>query len=359
MKRKIVFYIAGLQRGGAERVITNLAGYFQRTGYEVTFFTDCVLEKEYPLADGIVREIVGYEPTGKRIRDMFRRITVIRDAYQRIKPDVVVSFIGKTNIRAILAAAGTGIPVVVSVRNDPDREYYSRAMRILAKLLFGQAAGVVFQTEDARAWFGKRVQKKSAILPNPLQEKVIRPRFEGERADEIVAVSRLEKAKNHKMLLQAFAKIEKQFPDTMLKIYGNGSRREPLEELAKELGLTGRVQFLGDREDAVEQIYRSRLFVLSSDHEGMPNALLEAMAMGLTVIATDCPCGGPRMVIQNEINGLLVPVGDVDALAEAMRKVLADRELSEKLGRNAHKLSGEMAPERVHKAWQDYIEGVS
>ncbi|NLL79396.1 MAG: glycosyltransferase family 4 protein [Clostridiales bacterium] len=359
MKRKIVFYIAGLQRGGAERVITNLAGYFQGIGYEVTFFTDCVLKKEYTLADGIAREIVGYEPTGKRIRDMFRRITVIREAYKRIKPDVVVSFIGKTNIRAILAAMGTGIPVVVSVRNDPDREYYSKAMRILAKLLFGQAAGVVFQTEDARAWFGKKVQKKSAILANPLQEKVIRPRFEGERADEIVAVSRLEKAKNHKMLLQAFAKIEKQFPDTVLKIYGNGSQRETLEKLSAELGLIDRVQFMGDREDATDLIYRSRLFVLSSDYEGMPNALLEAMAMGLTVIATDCPCGGPKTVIENEENGLLVPVGDVDSLAAAMKKVLSDDKLSEKLGRNAHKLSEQMAPERVHKAWQEYIEGVS
>ncbi len=359
MNRRIVFYIAGLQRGGAERVISNLANYFHGIGYQVTFFTDCILEKEYALAEGIERVCVGYEPTGKRLADMIRRITVIREAYLRVKPDVVVSFIGKTNIRAILAAMGTGIPVVVSVRNDPDREYYSKILKILAKVLFSKASGVVFQTTQARAWFGKGVQKKSTVLVNPLTESVIRPRYEGERANEIVMASRVEKVKNHRMMLEAFAQVSPEFPETILKIYGDGSQKEKLQQYVRELGLEGQVMFLGDQDDIPDQIEKSRLFVLSSDVEGMPNALMEAMALGIAVIATDCPCGGPRTLIQDGENGLLVPVGDVAALAAALRKVLSDRALEEKLGRNAWKLSKQYAPEKVNRAWKDYLDLVA
>ena len=358
MKRRIVFYIAGLQRGGAERVLADLANFFVHNDYDVTVFTDCLLEKEYYLEPGIRREVVGYEPTGKRLTDMVKRITTIRKAYLRVKPDVVVSFIGKTNIRAVLASFGTGIPVIVSVRSGPQREYYSAAMKILAKCLFGFAAGTVFQTEGAKDWFGKRVQKKSVILANPLHDSVIRFRYDGARADEIVAVGRLVEVKNYRLLLKAFAQIADKYPGTVLKICGDGPERENLLQYVKELAIDSRVLFMGDCDNVPDAIYRSRLFVLSSDVEGMPNALLEAMSMGLAVISTDCPCGGPRAVIQNGQNGILVPVGDDAALAEAIDRVLSNPGLEESLGKNAHKIQERLSPEKVNEQWREYIESV-
>lgn len=357
--KKIVFYIAGLQRGGAERVIANLANYFDGIGYDVTMFTDCLLKKEYSLNSGIHREIVGYEPTGKRGRDMIRRITVIRDAYKKVQPDVVVSFIGKANIRALLASIGTKIPVIVSVRSTPQREYRTKVMKILAKLLFGRAAGIVFQTEGAKSWFGKKVQKKSAILSNPLQQDAIRPRFEGKRANEIVTVGRVEKVKNHRMLIEAFCRISPEFPETVLKIYGDGQERAALERLIQEKNMQEKVFLMGDHDNIPELIYQSRIFVLSSDAEGMPNALMEAMALGLAVVSTDCPCGGPAAVIRHGENGLLVPPGDTEAMERALREILSDTEKEERFGKEAHKLGEELSPERVNKSWQDYIERVS
>lgn len=357
--KKIIFYIAGLQRGGAERVIANLANYFDGIGYDVTMFTDCVLAKEYPLNKSVHREIVGYEPTGKRGRDMLRRIMVIRDAYKKVQPDAVVAFIGKTNIRALLASFGTGIPVIVSVRSTPQREYRTKAMRILAKLLFARAAGVVFQTEGAKAWFGKTVQKKSAILANPLHPDAVRPRFEGKRTNEIVTVGRLERVKNHRMLIEAFCQVSTEFPETVLRIYGDGQERKALEKLIEEKNMQEKVLLMGDHDKIPELIYQSRIFVLSSDAEGMPNALMEAMALGLAVVSTDCPCGGPAMVVRHGENGLLVPIGDAKAMAEALRELLSDAEKEERFGREAHKLGEELAPERVNKAWQDYVERVS
>ena len=359
MRRKIVFYIAGLQRGGAERVIANLANYFDQQNYQVTMFTDCILEKEYELNSGIKREVVGYEPTGKRVADMVKRVTVIRTAYQKIRPDVVVSFIGKTNIRAILASFGTGIPVIVSVRSTPQREYRSKAMKLLARILFCHAAGVVFQTEGAKQWFGKRIQKKSVILSNPLQEDAVKPCYEGERANEIVTVGRCEKVKNQKLLVEAFLKIAEEFPDTVLKIYGDGAEREALERYAKGQPGGERVLFMGDCDGIPDLIYHSRIFALSSNQEGMPNALMEAMALGLSVVSTDCPCGGPATIIRDEENGLLVPVGDADAMAEAFRKILGNPSFEEKLRKNAAKLGQELAPEKVNREWMEYIESVS
>lgn len=358
MSRKIVFYIAGLQRGGAERVLSNLANFFSWSGYEVTVFTDCFLEKEYALDARIRREKVGYEPTGRRLTDAVKRIAVLRDAYRRVSPDVVVSFIGKANIRAILASPGTGIPVVVSVRNLPEKEYRTAALRLLAKTLFGFAAGVVFQTREARDWFGARVRKRAVILPNFLQESVMRPRYEGERQNEIVAVGRLVKAKNHRLLLQAFAQIAGEFPDTVLRIYGDGAERGALEQDIARQGLQRRAFLMGDCEAIPDRICRARLFVLPSDYEGMPNALLEAMALGLPVIASDCPCGGPRAVIRNGENGILVQTGDVAALSGAMRRLLSDPAFADRLGRCASRIQEELAPERVSRAWQTYLEGV-
>jgi glycosyltransferase involved in cell wall biosynthesis len=183
------------------------------------------------------------------------------------------------------------------------------------KYLYKKADGFVFQTEDAAKYFEGIIKCDSKIIPNPINPKFIKEPYKGEREKNIVTVGRLESQKNQKMLIEAFGKIESKYPEYSLLIYGDGSKKEELQDLIKEKGLENKVILKGKIDDVENVIDKAKMFVLSSDYEGMPNALMEAMALGLPCISTDCPCGGPRYLMENGKSGLLVPVGNSDAMA--------------------------------------------
>lgn len=354
-------YVNSLAKGGAERVAVNLANYFHESGFESVLVTSRVFEDEYPQPEG-VRRIVAEEEQGEiknRAAYFWKRFRGIRAVWKKERPDLIVSFIGKVNFMALMTTFGMRIPVVVSVRSDPHKEYPSKLMRLLSKTLYLRAKGVIVQTPDAKQYFPGYMQKKVTILPNSLNPRFMRPRFEGKRRNEIVSVGRLDPNKNQQMLIHAFANIADDFPDMQLVLYGDGlpenSTRGALEELSRVLGLQSRIRFMGRRNDVEQQIYESRIYVLTSNIEGMPNALLEAMSLGLACISTDCPCGGPRTVIRDGENGLLVPVGDIAALEQALRRILSDPGLEERLGVNASAIQKDLAPERVNQMWMDYI----
>jgi len=360
-KKKLAFYINGLGKGGAERVVVNLSGYFVQKGYEVVLVTSRYREDEFAQPEGtkrIISETI--EPGSMNPVSYFcRRFRNIRLIWKAERPDVLVCFIGKCNVIGLITSWGLKIPVYVSVRSDPNQEYASKLMRLLSKTLFARAKGIIVQTEDAGNYFPKYLRNKTVILPNSLDERFLVPRFEGIRRNEIVSVGRLDENKNQKMLIDAFAALSGDYPDWQLKIYGDGthnvSTRGQLEQQIHKLHLENRVSLMGRHADIPEQIWKSRIYVLTSNFEGMPNALLEAMALGLACIATDCPCGGPGTVIRDGENGLLIPVGDEQALEEALRKVMDNPALEERLGKNAHKLGEELAPERVNRAWEEFV----
>ena len=360
-KKKIAFYINGLGKGGAERVTVNLARHFVSKGYEVVLVTSRYCEDEYEQPQGTRRIISETIEPGSRnpVSYFYRRFQYIRNIWKTEKPDVLVCFIGKCNVIGLLTSWGLGFPVFVSVRSDPKQEYASKLMKLLSKTLFGKARGIIVQTQEAKNYFPSFMQKKTVILPNSLDERFIRPRFEGTRRNEIVSVGRLDENKNQKLLIDAFAAIAEDYSEMVLKIYGDGthnvSTRDSLQQQIEELHLEHRILLMGRHSDIPEQIYESRIYVLTSNFEGMPNALLEAMALGLACISTDCPCGGPRTVIRDGENGLLIPVGDEEALEKALRKLLDDRDLEEKLGRNAHRIGEELSTDRVNASWESFI----
>lgn len=357
-KKKILLYCSSLAKGGTERVVVNLVEYMKNSGIEVTVVTQYLSEDEYALPSGIPRifsEITEAEEKKSRIGNFFARYRKLRGIWKSQQPDCILSFIGKNNIMAIVAALFTGIPVVVSVRGEPKDEYYSLLLRFLAKTLFALAAGVVVQTNDARDFFPAYIRRKAVILKNPLTPSFIKPRFEGKRDGNIVAVGRTVGFKNQKMIIRAFTQIADEFPQAYLIIYGEGECRGKLQELAGQLGIAERVSLPGAVEDVSERIYRSSIFVLSSNNEGMPNALLEAMCLGIPCISTDCPCGGPGELIKDGENGLLIPVGDEDALADKLRMLLSDEEAAERIGRQAAKLSEVYNPDNVNREWLTYL----
>ena len=353
--KKIMFYINAIHDGGAERVMVNLAKYFSENGYDTTLVTSFRDTWEYPLAATVRRLTLEEEEIKQsRIKRNFSRIKKLRDLCKSEKPDILVSFMEEPNFRAILATRGLPVKTLVSVRNDPNKEYAGKLGWFVGKALLPMADGCVFQTSDAQTWFPKRLQKKSRIIYNAVKEdfyKLIRNPVRG----EIVTCGRLTGQKNHAMLISAFAEVVKRYPYASLKIYGEGSLRETLQEQINTMGLQGKVLLVGAINDVEKALETAELFVLSSDYEGMPNALMEAMAGGIPCISTDCPCGGPKELLG--IDSLqLVEVGNEKSLTDKIIKVFKDEELREKMCSISRLKALRFTPKTVYTQWADYVK---
>lgn len=338
--------------------MVNLAEYLHKNHYDVILVTQYKKEMEYDLSPEIRRvysEPEEHELQGGRIHNFLARFMKLRSIWKIYKPDVILSFLGKNNLMAIVTSAFLPSRVAVSVRGEPTMEYEGKLMQFLAKLVFFFADGIVLQTKQASEFFPNIVRKKAVILPNPINPVFLEKRYIGEREDVIVTAGRLDENKNHAMLIHAFAKIAGEYPTTNLVIYGEGESREKLESLIAEKGLTERISMPGSVTDIAERICKARIFTLTSNTEGMPNSIMEAMALGIPVVSTDCPCGGPATLIEDGVNGLLVPVGDAFALSDAFRKILSDREFAEKIGENAHNIAQNMNPDKVNSEWEEYL----
>lgn len=355
---KIMFYINAIHAGGAERVMLNLAKFFSENGYDAILVTSFRDTWEYPVSPMVKRySLEEQEIRQSKIARNFSRIAGLRCLCKKERPDVLIAFMAEPNFRAILATAGLKTKTIISVRNDPNREYRRKLHRIAARLLFPFANGCVFQTEEASEWFPQKLQNKSRIIMNAVKEQF----FDLERKpriNEIVTCGRLDTQKNHRMLIRAFFHVHQKVPTSKLRIYGEGMEREKLQAEIVRLGLEQCVVLEGQIDDVENALTHGDVFVLSSDYEGMPNGLLEAMAAGLPCISTDCPCGGPSQVIQDGESGLLVPVNDAERMAEAILKLLGDREKMRVLGGNARKEAERFRPEIVHREWENYVREV-
>ena len=382
-EKSIAFYIGGLCIGGAERVICNLAEYFYSEGYRVTMVTKVRDEKEYELNPGIKRiiaDITPEEETASRIRNLFARIAKLKRIWKEVKPDVIVSFIRKNNLMAIASAAPLGIPVVVSVRSAPERELKGFGFKTISFLLFRQAAGVVLQTREAYNFFPGYIRAKAVVLPNSINPDFLKASEEltlattinhdkkmtvydripsSVKEKRIITVGRIDDNKNQRLLVEAYVKIADYYPDWSLELIGDGSGRKTLEEYVTTLPCKDRISFTGAVDDVAKRMSEASIFVLPSKIEGMPNALIEAMVMGMACISTDCPCGGPRdLIAADETNGVLVPVDNVDAMAMALKRLIINDTLRESMGDNARKIITTLHPDTVNKQWKNYIENV-
>lgn len=350
--KKIMLYINVIYGGGAERVMVNLAKYFSENGYDTTLVTSFWNTWEYPLAPTVRRlTLEETEIKQSRIKRNLSRIKKLRALCKSEKPDILISFMQEPNFRAMIATRGLPVKTLVSVRNDPNKEYAGKLGWFVGKVLLPMADGCVFQTGDAQKWFPKRLQKKSEIIYNAVKEEFYSVERKPIRG-EIVTCGRLTEQKNHKLLINAFAKVQKAYPFAVLKIYGEGTLREELQDHIDALNLNEKVFLMGATNNVAKALETADLFVLSSDYEGMPNALMEAMAAGVSCISTDCPCGGPRELFAEELSDKLVQCGNVEELAEKICKALeaAENGIKEKNRAEIFK------PDRVNQTWKNYID---
>jgi glycosyltransferase involved in cell wall biosynthesis len=359
MKRTFVIYSLGT--GGAERVMSVMANYFADRGDEVSIVT---------LDDGSappffeLRAPVRWQPLGMgrasgspfvRVWNAQRRLLALRRRIQANDPDVVVAFTDRINILVLIATIGMGTPVIVSERNDPTQHHAGAIFGVVRRITYRRAQSIVTQTNAVASYFRPPLRAKTSVIPNPAPPPPARPAVDSRNGAEMMAMGRLTEAKGFDLLLRAFATIAGQHSDWNLTIWGEGALRSSLERLREELGLAERVRLPGRTATPALEMQRADLFVLSSRYEGFPNVLVEAMACGTPVVSFNCP-SGPADIIEDGVNGRLVPPQDVEALASAMSSLMSDEQERQRLGANAERVTETFSLERVMNMWERVMD---
>ncbi len=353
---KLLFITASLNSGGSERVMSLLANMFSQKGnnVEIVCLNKPVVfyQMDEKVTVSLVSNILGSN-------NLLKKAWWLRKHVSDEKPDAVIAFMTSIYCMTLLSLFGLHIPVITSERIDPN---HSDALRKLLRMIFlPLTAHHIVQTEQIKAYYPKFIRKKTSVIFNPVRDEVFsqpisspkeRDGQRNEIQDElqvqglnvvscvqcssvddtllpkmnrIISVGRLTEQKNQKMMIQAFAKVSEGFPDWQLVILGEGPLRSSLELLVKSLQLEGRVLMPGRTEHVIDELRKSKVFCLSSDFEGMSNAMIEAICVGLPIVTTNV--SGVSELVEEGKGGYMVPCGDVDQLAQALQKVMSNNNL--------------------------------
>lgn len=318
--------------GGTERVISLLTNEYVKLGYEVSIMQFAGYEHAYELNDRV--EDFSVAPRSKgNLFVMLKRLVKMRRYFKKNPDCYIFAFCVMGAVFSVLTTWGMQHRILVAERNSPE----SCNVKRLRNWAYRRAAKITFQTEEGIGYFPKEIAMKAVVIPNPV-DATVPERYKGDRRHRVVTVGRLHKQKNHELLLNAFADFGIKFPDYELHVYGQGELESVLKEKAEVLGISDRVVWHGFCADVREEIKDAGMFVLSSDFEGISNSMIEALAMGIPTISTDCPIGGARIYIRDGESGILVPTGDKLALSAAMCRVAGDSDFAAKISENAARI---------------------
>lgn len=353
--------IADLGSGGAQRVFTDLANHWARAGVRICVVTMSRRDDDFFSLDPTVDRIsIGGLAASRNLVDQLHanigRLLSLRRAMRQARAKCVISFIGTVNILSVMAAVGLGVRLVICERNDPSRQSLGRPWDILRRWLYRRADVVTANSRGALDALRSFVPAaKLAFVPNPLP---LPPAGRGADPDarRVLNVARLNQQKAQDVLLKAFAKVYAAGApcDWQLVIVGEGEERENLVRLSEQLGIKDAVEFAGRVKDPYDYYSEAGLFALPSRHEGTPNALLEAMSIGLPVIVSD-GSSGPLDYVVNDETGLVVAVDDVEALAQALARLMTDRALRCRLGEAARHRVNSGDRQAAYSAWQEAV----
>lgn len=393
-KKSIIFFIDSLGGGGAERVVSVLSSRLVQTGrydvrvamlrkvpaaYSLDERVQLLYVQDMPVISRFGRMVQWIFSVYKRIRQgVFKRLMTRLGCYQKMPKleetlfymyaryalpyreylrqnlcCTAFGFLIRSNIAMLMAAKGLDVKTVFCERNNPVRpDMPANIMKIRDRIVH-RCKAAVFQTEEERDYY-TMLRCPMAVIPNPLKEG-LPDRFAGERRKEIVNFCRLNKQKNIPLLIDAFELLYRDHPDYTLRLYGRGEEKENLIALTREKGLEHAVFFEDFAPDVHERIRDAAMYVCSSDFEGLSNSMLEAMAIGMPCVCTDCAGGGARMMIRDHVNGILTPVGDVEALYRGMKEIVENPALAESLSREAAKVREQLSIEKIVDRWESMI----
>lgn len=348
--KKIAIVAHGLSNGGAERVAALLANKFYEIGYEVNFIAVYSNRREYYLNSNIVYKYIEIKKKNKFSR-LFARAKLLKESIEEYNPDIIISFIIN---EMILVGLNSKIPIIYSLRNNPESVLNNCVNKMICKILYKRAKNVVFQTADAKDYFEKKIKEKGVIIPNPLTPNL--PYWnKSNHKKRVITACRLTPQKNLKMLIDAFCHFQKQHSEYNLEIYGDGELKEELEDYTKKLKIDDVVRFPGHSKEIHKIMAESECFVLTSDFEGLSNSMLEALAIGTPTICTDCPPGGAATYITDYKNGMLIPVGDTQELIKRLEELLMKPHLSKEFSKHSVEIRKELEENIIIQKWDDLI----
>lgn len=352
MKLLFVGYLHGF--GGAEKQITMLANAMDFKGYNVSFISLSDNNLCYPLSEKIYYTSQR-DHGNNRVINIVNRLKFLKSTIDKVSPDLIVHFNMQSAYFCAILGDKYASRSIYAERTDPYDESYGGVAGVLRNYMIRKVSGFVFQTKGARDFFPDYVRKKSIVINNPIlinpddYKRTVNP------DKRVVSVGRLHNQKNHQLFIRAISKLSNEFNDYRFEIYGDGELEEELNTLIRNLNLSNIVFLMGSHEDILEKIRNASLFVLSSDYEGMPNTLMEAMALGIPCVSTDCRPGGARELIRDGSEGRIVPCKREEELAKAIRDSLVDYTTSIEMAKKAKERIKKLRPEIIYKQWEDYF----
>jgi GalNAc-alpha-(1->4)-GalNAc-alpha-(1->3)-diNAcBac-PP-undecaprenol alpha-1,4-N-acetyl-D-galactosaminyltransferase len=363
---KLTLVSSSLNVGGAERVMSILANYWAANGWQITILTfDDGAEPPFYDLD----RRIDLQPLGIRSQDGFkfsvssvsynlRRIQVLKQAIVASQPDLVISFVNTTNILTLLACRGLKVKTIVSEHVHPTFGQLNKATQLLQKLTYQQADLVTVQTHAALSFFPID-RYKTFVIPNPVvlpdSEPIESQLYTDDR--HLLAIGKLIPQKGFDLAIKAFAQVAERYPEWTLTILGEGEMRSELEKLCLELDLEDRVFMPGVVKNIDAHLRKADIFILPSRFEGFPVTLCEAMACGVPVIASNC-LSGPREIVHDGIDGMLVKPDNISALAIGMSQLMSDPGKRQYFSHHAPKVLDRFGVEPVAAIWHRAIEQV-
>ena len=354
MSKKICFILRTSCGGGAEQVACRLANFYIDRGYEITY---CYYYESgsYYLSSQVNTHCFCKTLYKNKINRTINELSCTRTFFRKNSFDDIVILGYSPAIEFVLSTVGLKnakkAKIIMSERNDPNRNVSSNVQKRLRIWAYNHANIMVFQTDDAKQYFPIGIQKKGEIIPNPIDSDIPEP-FSGIRKKTIVTAGRLTEQKNIDLLLDAFLIFCKKHNDYTLQIYGSGVEEERLRKKVDTLGICDRVFFMGFQNNLLEKIKNAAMYVSTSNFEGISNSILEALALGIPTIATDCPIGGNRILIQNLENGILVDPNDKDAIISAMNRIVGDQQFSQTISKQAILVRDTFSIQKIAERWE-------
>lgn len=360
---KIGFLIQRMTAGGAERAASSVASELSVMGEDVKIISFDSAESFYPLHENV--EIVNMEladisksASVKRLTGCIKRAFEIRKKIKSRQLDVLVCMSTTMNLYGFISTVFTKTKVVGTERSNPYKYKADIINSVLKKLSAMLLDGFIFQTQAAAEYYAESVRRKGIVIQNAVHNPLVKEiEPASQRSKIIYGVGRMSSEKRFEDLIDAYALIEKKYPDYRLVIFGDGKERPKLEQRIKDYSLEEKILLPGADKDALKSVAEGSVFVLSSEYEGMPNALIEAMAVGIPCVSTRCRMG-PEELIEDGVNGILVPVGDVEKIKDAIELIISNPKLAESISKNGRNILKTNDNSVISAKWLEYLKSI-